>query len=32
MTEMTILEKLSLYFSYPFVRNAQIVGVLIAQC
>ncbi len=32
MTEMTILEKLSLYFSYPFVRYALIVGVLIALC
>ncbi len=27
-----VLEKLSLYFSYPFVRYALIVGVLIALC
>ena len=27
-----ILEKLSLYFSYPFVRYALIVGTLIALC
>jgi len=27
-----ILDKLSLYFSYPFVRYALIVGVLIALC
>ena len=27
-----IIEKLSLYFSYPFVRYALIVGVLIALC
>lgn len=27
-----ILEKLSLYFEYPFVRYALIVGVLIALC
>ena len=30
MTE--ILEKLALYFEYPFVRYAMIVGVLIALC
>ena len=30
MTE--IIEKLSLYFEYPFVRYALIVGVLIALC
>lgn len=29
---MTILEKLSLYLTYPFVRYALIVGVLIALC
>ena len=28
----TILEKLSLYWTYPFVRYALIVGVLIALC
>lgn len=28
----TILEKLSLYWTYPFVRYAFIVGVLIALC
>lgn len=27
-----VLEKLSLYLQYPFVRNALIVGVLIALC
>ena len=27
-----LIEKLSLYFSYPFVRYALIVGVLIALC
>ena len=27
-----MIEKLALYFSYPFVRNAFIVGVLIALC
>ena len=27
-----ILQKLSLYFSYPFVRYALVVGVLIALC
>ena len=27
-----IFSKLQLYFSYPFVRNAFIVGVLIAIC
>lgn len=29
---MNILEKLSLYFTYPFVRYALIVGVLISLC
>lgn len=29
---MEILEKLALYFSYPFVRYALIVGVLISLC
>ena len=29
---MTVLEKLSLYLSFPFVRYALIVGVLIALC
>jgi len=29
---MDIVTKLSVYFSYPFVRNALIVGVLIAFC
>ena len=29
---MTILEKLTLYFAYPFVRYALIVGVLISLC
>ena len=29
---MTLISKLSLYFSYPFVRYALIVGVLIALC
>lgn len=29
---MNILDTLSLYFSFPFVRNAFIVGVLIALC
>lgn len=29
---MNILEKLALYFSYPFVRYALIVGVLISLC
>jgi len=29
---MTIFEKLTLYFSYPFVQYALIVGVLIALC
>lgn len=28
----TIIEKLGLYFSYPFVQHALIVGVLIAFC
>ena len=27
-----ILEKLALYWAYPFVRYALIVGVLIALC
>ncbi len=27
-----ILEELQLYFSYPFVRNALVVGVLISLC
>jgi len=27
-----MLSKLAMYFSYPFVRNAMIVGVLIALC
>ena len=27
-----ILEKLSLYWAYPFVRYALVVGVLIALC
>ena len=27
-----IFEKLALYFEYPFVRYALIVGVLIALC
>lgn len=27
-----MLTKLAMYFSYPFVRNAMIVGVLIALC
>ena len=27
-----LIEKLSLYFQYPFVRYALIVGVLIALC
>jgi zinc transport system permease protein len=30
--EMPMLEKLALYFEYPFVRYALIVGVLIAFC
>ena len=30
MTEM--IDKLVLYFQYPFVRYAMIVGVLIALC
>lgn len=29
---MALLEKLSMYFSYPFVRYALIVGVLISLC
>lgn len=29
---MAVFEKLSLYFTYPFVRYALIVGVLIALC
>ena len=29
---MTVLQTLSLYFSYPFVRYAFLVGVLIALC
>lgn len=29
---MDIYTKLSMYFSYPFVRNALIVGILIAFC
>ena len=29
---MEIIEKLQLYFSYPFVRNAVIAGVLVAFC
>ncbi|MCD8118297.1 MAG: metal ABC transporter permease [Lachnospiraceae bacterium] len=29
---MSILEKLSFYFNYPFVRYAFIVGILIALC
>lgn len=29
---MEIVSKLSLYLSYPFVRNALIVGILIAFC
>lgn len=29
---MEILQKLSLYFSYPFVRYALIVGILISLC
>lgn len=29
---MDILSKLSMYFSYPFVRNALIVGILVAFC
>ena len=29
---MEILEKLSLYFAYPFVRYALLVGVLISLC
>lgn len=29
---MTILEQLKLYFEYPFVRYALVVGVLIALC
>lgn len=29
---MALLEKLSLYFAYPFVRYALIVGVLISLC
>lgn len=31
-TDMNIFETLSLYFSYPFVKYALIVGVLIALC
>ena len=27
-----ILEKLTLYWTYPFVRYALVVGVLIALC
>ena len=27
-----MIEKLALYFQYPFVRYALIVGVLIALC
>ena len=27
-----ILEKLTLYWAYPFVRYALVVGVLIALC
>ena len=27
-----ILEKIAFYWNYPFVRNALIVGVLIALC
>ena len=29
---MIMIEKLALYFQYPFVRYALIVGVLIALC
>ena len=29
---MTVLETLSIYFSYDFVWYAMIVGVLIALC
>ena len=32
MNDLTVFEKLSLYLSYPFVRYALIVGVLIALC
>ena len=28
----TVFDKLALYFEYPFVRNAMIVGILIALC
>lgn len=31
-TDMNIFETLSLYFNYPFVKYALIVGVLIALC
>ena len=29
---MALMEKISLYLSYPFVRYALIVGVLVALC
>lgn len=29
---MNVFTKLSMYFSYPFVRNALIVGILVAFC
>ena len=29
---MNVIEKLTLYFQFPFVRYALIVGVLIALC
>lgn len=29
---MDVFEKLSLYFQFPFVRYALVVGVLIALC
>ena len=29
---MNLIDKLSLYLAYPFVRYALIVGVLIALC
>lgn len=32
MSVSSIFEKLALYFEYPFVRNALIVGVLISLC
>lgn len=32
MAEMDLLEKLTLYFQYPFVVRALVVGVMIALC